>query len=37
MSNEKESCIIIDKLNHASLWDGAKLAGARVLFMNTVI
>ncbi|MDR3253893.1 MAG: pyridoxal phosphate-dependent aminotransferase family protein [Endomicrobium sp.] len=30
MSNEKESCIIIDKLNHASLWDGAKLSGVRI-------
>jgi 8-amino-7-oxononanoate synthase len=23
-------CIIMDRLNHASLWDGAKLSGARV-------
>ena len=23
-------CIIMDKLNHASLWDGAKLSGARI-------
>ncbi|MCA6072305.1 MAG: 8-amino-7-oxononanoate synthase [Endomicrobium sp.] len=30
MSNEKESCIIMDKLNHASLWDGAKLSGSRI-------
>jgi 8-amino-7-oxononanoate synthase len=30
MSNEPESCIIMDKLNHASLWDGAKLSGSRI-------
>ncbi|MDR0800694.1 MAG: 8-amino-7-oxononanoate synthase [Endomicrobium sp.] len=30
MSNEKNSCIIMDKLNHASLWDGAKLSGSRI-------
>jgi 8-amino-7-oxononanoate synthase len=30
MSNEKESCIIMDKLNHASLWDGTKLSGNRI-------
>jgi 8-amino-7-oxononanoate synthase len=30
MSNEKESCIIMDRLNHASLWDGAKLSGSRI-------
>ncbi len=23
-------CVIMDRLNHASLWDGAKLSGARV-------
>jgi 8-amino-7-oxononanoate synthase len=23
-------CIIMDRLNHASLWDGAKLSGARI-------
>src|SRR3989339_1678880 len=23
-------CVIMDKLNHASLWDGAKLCGARI-------
>ena len=23
-------CVIMDKLNHASLWDGAKLSGARI-------
>lgn len=26
----ENSCIIMDKLNHASLWDGAKLSGARI-------
>jgi 8-amino-7-oxononanoate synthase len=30
ISSNKESCIIMDKLNHASLWDGAKLAGSRI-------
>ncbi|MDR3195719.1 MAG: pyridoxal phosphate-dependent aminotransferase family protein [Endomicrobium sp.] len=30
ISNESESCIIMDKLNHASLWDGAKLSGGRI-------
>jgi 8-amino-7-oxononanoate synthase len=30
MSNKEESCIIMDKLNHASLWDGAKLACSRI-------
>jgi 8-amino-7-oxononanoate synthase len=30
MSSKKESCIIMDKLNHASLWDGARLAGSRI-------
>jgi 7-keto-8-aminopelargonate synthetase-like enzyme len=30
MSNEQESCIIMDKLNHASIWDGAKLSGSRI-------
>lgn len=30
MSTEQESCIIMDKLNHASLWDGAKLSGKRI-------
>ncbi|MDR2066727.1 MAG: pyridoxal phosphate-dependent aminotransferase family protein [Endomicrobium sp.] len=30
ISCQKESCIIMDKLNHASLWDGAKLSGARI-------
>ncbi|OEG71696.1 hypothetical protein ATZ36_13350 [Candidatus Endomicrobiellum trichonymphae] len=30
MANEKNSCIIMDKLNHASLWDGVKLSGSRV-------
>lgn len=30
MSNEKNSCIIMDKLNHASLWDGAKLSASRI-------
>ncbi|MDR2399570.1 MAG: pyridoxal phosphate-dependent aminotransferase family protein [Endomicrobium sp.] len=30
MTNEAESCIIMDKLNHASLWDGAKLSGSRI-------
>ncbi|MDR2425671.1 MAG: 8-amino-7-oxononanoate synthase [Endomicrobium sp.] len=24
------ACVIMDKLNHASLWDGAKLSGARI-------
>jgi 7-keto-8-aminopelargonate synthetase-like enzyme len=23
-------CVIMDRLNHASLWDGAKLSGARI-------
>ena len=27
MSCQKEACIIMDKLNHASLWDGVKLSG----------
>ena len=26
----ENSCVIMDKLNHASLWDGAKLSGARI-------
>ena len=26
----ENTCIIMDKLNHASLWDGAKLSGARI-------
>lgn len=26
----KDTCIIMDKLNHASLWDGTKLSGARI-------
>ncbi|MDR1696581.1 MAG: 8-amino-7-oxononanoate synthase [Endomicrobium sp.] len=26
----ENACVIMDKLNHASLWDGAKLSGARV-------
>lgn len=26
----ENSCVIMDKLNHASLWDGAKLSGMRV-------
>jgi 8-amino-7-oxononanoate synthase len=30
MANEKNSCIIMDKLNHASLWDGVKLSGSRI-------
>jgi 8-amino-7-oxononanoate synthase len=30
MTNEKNSCIIMDKLNHASLWDGVKLSGSRI-------
>jgi 8-amino-7-oxononanoate synthase len=30
MSNKPEACIIMDKLNHASLWDGAKLSGRRI-------
>jgi 8-amino-7-oxononanoate synthase len=30
MANEKNSCIIMDKLNHASLWDGGKLSGSRI-------
>jgi 8-amino-7-oxononanoate synthase len=30
MTNEKSSCIIMDKLNHASLWDGVKLSGSRI-------
>jgi 8-amino-7-oxononanoate synthase len=25
-----DACIIMDKLNHASLWDGAKLSGVRI-------
>jgi 7-keto-8-aminopelargonate synthetase-like enzyme len=30
MSNKSESCIIMDKLNHSSLWDGAKLSDCRI-------
>ncbi|MDR2395478.1 MAG: pyridoxal phosphate-dependent aminotransferase family protein [Endomicrobium sp.] len=30
MSYQKDACIIMDKLNHASLWDGAKLSGVRI-------
>ncbi|MDR1243775.1 MAG: 8-amino-7-oxononanoate synthase [Endomicrobium sp.] len=30
ISYQKDACIIMDKLNHASLWDGAKLSGARI-------
>ncbi len=30
ISAEKSACIIMDKLNHASIWDGAKLSGARI-------
>jgi 8-amino-7-oxononanoate synthase len=30
MANERDSCIIMDKLNHACLWDGAKLSGSRI-------
>ncbi|MCL1901353.1 MAG: 8-amino-7-oxononanoate synthase, partial [Firmicutes bacterium] len=26
----ENTCIIMDKLNHASLWDGTKLSGARI-------
>ena len=26
----ENSCVIMDKLNHASIWDGAKLSGARI-------
>jgi len=26
----ENTCVIMDKLNHASLWDGAKLSGARI-------
>ena len=29
-SRKEKSCIIMDKLNHASLWDGAKLSGSRI-------
>jgi 8-amino-7-oxononanoate synthase len=29
-SKADNACIIMDKLNHASLWDGAKLSGARI-------
>jgi len=29
-ASDKSACIIMDKLNHASIWDGAKLSGARV-------
>ncbi|MDR3124863.1 MAG: 8-amino-7-oxononanoate synthase [Endomicrobium sp.] len=29
-SYQKDACIIMDKLNHASIWDGAKLSGARI-------
>ncbi|MCL2485079.1 MAG: 8-amino-7-oxononanoate synthase [Endomicrobia bacterium] len=29
-SKTDNACIIMDKLNHASLWDGAKLSGARI-------
>jgi 8-amino-7-oxononanoate synthase len=34
LSNEKESCIIMDKLNHASLWDGARFSGKRIFVYN---
>ncbi|MDR0724111.1 MAG: pyridoxal phosphate-dependent aminotransferase family protein [Endomicrobium sp.] len=30
MSCQRKACIIMDRLNHASLWDGAKLSGSRV-------
>lgn len=30
LGNIENTCIIMDKLNHASLWDGAKLSGARI-------
>ncbi|MDR1195064.1 MAG: 8-amino-7-oxononanoate synthase [Endomicrobium sp.] len=30
VSKNDNACIIMDKLNHASLWDGAKLSGARI-------
>jgi 8-amino-7-oxononanoate synthase len=36
MSNEQEFCIIIDKLNHASLWDGSKLSGKRIFVYEHV-
>lgn len=29
-SAKGKSCIIMDRLSHASLWDGAKLAGSRI-------
>ncbi|MDR2191507.1 MAG: pyridoxal phosphate-dependent aminotransferase family protein [Endomicrobium sp.] len=29
-SKTDNACVIMDKLNHASLWDGAKLGGARI-------
>jgi len=29
-SKTDNACIVMDKLNHASLWDGAKLSGARI-------
>lgn len=29
-SKADNACIIMDKLNHASLWDGAKLSGCRI-------
>lgn len=31
---DSNTCIIMDKLNHASLWDGAKLSGARIFVYN---
>ncbi len=37
MANEKNSCIIMDKLNHASLWDGGKLSGSRIFVYDTAI
>ncbi|MCL2145347.1 MAG: 8-amino-7-oxononanoate synthase [Endomicrobia bacterium] len=30
LASMENSCVIMDKLNHASIWDGAKLSGARV-------
>ncbi|MDR0617817.1 MAG: pyridoxal phosphate-dependent aminotransferase family protein [Endomicrobium sp.] len=30
ISYQKDACIIMDKLNHASIWDGAKLSGSRI-------
>ena len=30
LASMENSCVIMDKLNHASIWDGAKLSGARI-------